>query len=385
MELSGFDLLNWKSVAMVMPILCTLLLLANALRQSTERRSVIWLTLFVIAAAITSIPMIIGFAGAYDRWPDLTFLPTDLSFFFGPLLYFHGHSLMLRHIQTWPSCLWMVPGACHLLYQFLLFFAFSSYEAKWEYAETWHDPYISPALLIIGAGLAITAFVRINQLRKHYLARLAQRQSNELQFDVVWFTHLSKITPVLLGIWLVFKASDTALTLSYDIVFWFDLLCLFGLFVLVAEATNRLQRTFPKMDEESIPPLDRVAGQSAKNWQEEGIRIRDTIMKERWFLQPDLSISDLSQNLGTNQTYVSKAFNLGLRQSFSFAVNSMRVDYAKTLIEDGGFSLLEVSNVAGFGSKSSFNRAFTTHAQQSPSAYKASLNTMQNQKIDKFS
>jgi len=385
MDPISFDILNWKSIAMLMPILCTLLLVGNALHHGAERRSICWLLLFTLAASVTVTPMIIGFAGAYDRWPDLTFLPTDFSLFFGPLLYFHGRSLMLNKPLNNSAFWWLLPGICHLVYQLVTFTAFNDYQNKWTYSRSWHEPYIAPLLIYIAASLAGLALMRINSLMKRYLARLSEQRADELQFDAVWFTHLNVLAPILLVIWLVSTFAYRAFNLGYDTTFWFDLLCLFGLFILVAEATSRIHRQFPKLDEELILPLEQATASQSKDWEADGVRIKNLVVKEKWYLQQDLSVVTLSRKVGSNQSYVSKAFNLGLGQSFSHVINELRVEYAKSLIEEGGFSLLEIANIAGFGSKSSFNRAFATHVQQTPSQYKVAVQTLQNQKIRKYS
>jgi len=380
-----FNLLNWQSIALLMPILCTLLLAGSSLCHGIERRSLGWLFLFTLAASVTATPMIIGFAGAYDIWPNLTFIPTDFSLFFGPLLYYHGRSLMLQTPFQKTTLLWLVPGVIHLLYQITIFTAFDHYRSKWEYSKNWHDPFVTPFLLLIAATLAALAFIRVNDLRKNYLSWLSNLRSDEYQFDAIWFTHLSILTPALLIIWLIDIFSYRAFNLSYTTAFWFDLCCLLALFILVAETSNRINRKFPKMASELFSTPTNSLAEESKDWKIEGLRIQQLMLQEKWYLQQDLNLKLLARKVGSNQTYVSKAFNLGLGQSFSFLVNRMRIDYAQRLIDEGGFSLLEVSEVAGFGSKASFNRAFATHAKQTPSQYKAASQTLQNQETEPFS
>lgn len=94
MEQPEHLIMNWRSVAMAIMIMCALVAQVYLWSKGIERRATLWFALFILAVAIDTIPIIIGFAGAYDIWPGLTFLPTNLSLIFGPLLYFHARQLM---------------------------------------------------------------------------------------------------------------------------------------------------------------------------------------------------------------------------------------------------------------------------------------------------
>ena len=52
-----------------------------------------FLALLLIVIAMRMFPYIIGYAGYYDAYPWLSFLPYDASLAFGPLLYFYVRTL----------------------------------------------------------------------------------------------------------------------------------------------------------------------------------------------------------------------------------------------------------------------------------------------------
>lgn len=108
--------MNWRSATIVIMVLCALIAQIYLWSKGIERRATVWLFAFVLAVAIHMIPMIIGFAGAYDLWPGLTFLPVNMMLFFGPLLYFHARQLMLGATPTSQYAL-LIPGGVSLLYQ----------------------------------------------------------------------------------------------------------------------------------------------------------------------------------------------------------------------------------------------------------------------------
>ncbi len=83
--------------------------------------------------------------------------------------------------------------------------------------------------------------------------------------------------------------------------------------------------------------------------------------KEKPFLNPNFRITDLSPKLFTNRTYLSHLINTEFKMSFSDFVNRYRIQHAKTLMDkdmESNYSLNYFSEQSGFGSVSSFIRAF---------------------------
>ncbi len=77
------------------------------------------------------------------------------------------------------------------------------------------------------------------------------------------------------------------------------------------------------------------------------------------YLDKDLKIWDVSGQLGTNRTYVSRIINKEFGQNFSTFVNGYRVAHAKTLIcTKKNYSVEEIADLSGFGSVNSLYRAF---------------------------
>jgi AraC-like DNA-binding protein len=83
--------------------------------------------------------------------------------------------------------------------------------------------------------------------------------------------------------------------------------------------------------------------------------------KEQSFLDPNFRITTLCSKLYTNRTYLSNLINTEFEMSFSDFINQYRVKFAKEMMAEkmnSNYSLNHFSEEAGFGSVSSFNRAF---------------------------
>jgi YesN/AraC family two-component response regulator len=96
-------------------------------------------------------------------------------------------------------------------------------------------------------------------------------------------------------------------------------------------------------------------------------RIEKLMHDEQLYLQPNLKISDLAQQLGSNRNYIYNAINVEMGLSFSDYVNGMRVEHAQQLMRQQPDLLLsEVAVNSGFSSTVSFYRAFKKFAGCAP-------------------
>jgi AraC-like DNA-binding protein len=94
------------------------------------------------------------------------------------------------------------------------------------------------------------------------------------------------------------------------------------------------------------------------------------------FLQPNLSISEVSVATGIPSRSISYILNSQQGTRFTDYVNGFRVREAAKEIEQGFLTLYTLSSLAektGFSSVRSLNRAFQRHFNMSPTAYLSSL------------
>ena len=102
--------------------------------------------------------------------------------------------------------------------------------------------------------------------------------------------------------------------------------------------------------------------------------------EEQPYLNAELTLLDLSQQLAMTQRDLSELINQKLAVHFFDFINSYRIERAKErLIEDRALTVLEILYSVGFNSKSSFNTAFKKHAQSTPTAYRKA-NSLVNEK-----
>lgn len=97
--------------------------------------------------------------------------------------------------------------------------------------------------------------------------------------------------------------------------------------------------------------------------------------KEKYYLEPDLSLGKLSDKLEIPSRYLSQIINQYKKQSFYDYINGLRTDHAcQLLLNPNGKTIQEIFFESGFNSKTSFNTAFKKHLGLTPSQYKAKVN-----------
>jgi YesN/AraC family two-component response regulator len=116
----------------------------------------------------------------------------------------------------------------------------------------------------------------------------------------------------------------------------------------------------------------------SNQYEKEAQRIKDQVSELELYLDPDLTLAQLSKSLKLPPAQVSEIINSGIGQNFNDFINSYRVARFKKIIDSGDrdhLSLLAIGQEAGFNSKATFNRVFKKMTGKSPSEYKKSLST----------
>ena len=101
-------------------------------------------------------------------------------------------------------------------------------------------------------------------------------------------------------------------------------------------------------------------------------RIDAMMENEKLYLHPELSIVMLSEKMGTNRTYVSKAIKDAKGCNFPDYVNRFRLDYALSLMEGLSKDEIVIQNIAvqcGCGSIQTFYRYFKMFYNETPSQW----------------
>ena len=109
-------------------------------------------------------------------------------------------------------------------------------------------------------------------------------------------------------------------------------------------------------------------------------RLVDYVETERPFLNPDLTLAALADQIAMTPREVSELLNQSLGLHFFDFINGHRIDRAQVLLRtEPSQSILDILLASGFNSKSSFNTAFKKQVGMTPSAFRKQEKTQGKQ------
>ena len=102
-------------------------------------------------------------------------------------------------------------------------------------------------------------------------------------------------------------------------------------------------------------------------------KLHFVLKEEKLYKDPDLTLRQLADAIGTSDKKLSELLNLSLQTNFFELVNGYRTEAFKEMVIRGDakkFTLLSLAFEAGFNSKASFNRIFKQQMKLTPGEFK---------------
>jgi AraC-like DNA-binding protein len=351
---------GWRTAVLSVAAGILLPLAVSLWRAMRNRVAARTLAAVLVAMVGVFVPWLIGFAGFYDAWRWLTFLPVANALLVPPLLYLHTYSL--AH-GGWPRSGWrhLVPGTIQFLYQVACFALPLPLKLEWARRSL---PVTEPAIALLLAASFLAYGVQSMRLLRRYRRAVARQRSDDALFAADWLQRSIAAIGLLALIWAAFLTWDAVSPLGY-----FGLMPLyvsiagFALYLGIA-GWRYLAVGFPTFAEVEVP--ERSGPE--RDWAALGAAWEERVRGEGWYRQESITLRQLAALLGTNSSYLSRALNEGLGVGFSDFINAMRCDEVAQALRDGSpRPVLELALDAGFASKASFNRCFRSRFGQAPS------------------
>jgi AraC-like DNA-binding protein len=198
-------------------------------------------------------------------------------------------------------------------------------------------------------------------LVKKYNRRVVNFYSNTEGRELKWVNLLTAsflITSVLSS---VANLMGRGKFLDDNIMLLFPSLLFSSLFFMIGYLGNRQDFTIRSFDNDEKKKDEECIDLSAP--QDGNLKAKLILLMEKKmrFLDPELKITDLCSDLNTNRTYISNLINQDFGMNFNDLINGYRVEYAKDLMKNSRneeLSMQAIASESGFGSLSSFTRAF---------------------------
>ncbi|KMQ64476.1 DNA-binding protein [Chryseobacterium angstadtii] len=228
----------------------------------------------------------------------------------------------------------------------------------------------------------IAVFMILKKTKKLYLENYAGTSINSYR----WLLQFTVVLAVLYLIALfknIFKFSDYPYISDWIkiglIVFQLFMVCWYLFKALNNPGLFRSVDSKLQLVSDIVLEEKKNNPQTTENEEEfnaEVMKLKKYMTEEKPFLNPSLTIQDVSNGTEIPVRELSVLINHKLGQHFYDFINSYRIENAMDILKDATknkLTVLEILYEVGFNSKSSFNTAFKKHTGATPTFYRKSL------------
>lgn len=347
------------------------------------RRQRFLLSAFLLSVATSSLNILLYWSIAIKEelhflQPHTLIFLSTARFLSAPLLFFYASSVIFNDFKfTKKTLLHAVPAAIYVV--LIPFIYLTLGKDNWALAVDNYGFFYSNFIYhssIWASHISLVAYtIATYLLLRQHQSRVEDISSNTDGVDGNW---LKLLTLGFLSFWLFGLGASLCHELGLGEIA--QMMGLIGNYVLFA-LVNLLVMLSLTRSTRTTQQSPEVKAANAHDYTEEQVNRLANTMKDRSpFLNPDLTLEDLSKITSIPQRTLSSIINRHHKYNFFEYINCFRVAKAAELLIDNPnkLSMLDIMNESGFNSKSAFNRFFKKFKGMTPTQYKSDYKAKQN-------
>jgi len=360
----------WSIVLVASASQCVFLILLLLTRPSANSRAKKLLISLLGVLLLITVNNLVYAGRIYYTYPMIAGLGRGMSLLVGPLIYLYTKAIIDKGFRYhWQHWLHAIPYLIVLLILYL-----PGGEPTEDIGIALVDNFMTTGIPTTPASIVRFSIYVIQLLIYVLLARSIVRkttESEDLQISVnrrkrwILIVNLFLLSACLVLIVSISGALITGLY-GYQANFWLTIVYSVFIYLIAYRAVANAKELFPDFNKNygSIN-LDK----------KKSVLLPDLLAlfeAEKVFLNPDLKLADVANQLDTPPHVLTSLINRELGKTFFELLNEYRV---KEFIERSGnpdfahLSIMGVAQEVGYKSKSSFNTAFKKQTGQTPSEY----------------
>ncbi len=345
-----------------------------------------YLLIFSVIVSLQLIDSALEFSEVYRLYPEAIYLTSPTLFILGPAIWLYVVGLIQPKVDN--LLIHFLPALICLLCALpiyildaeskILMFYTNEYEIN-ELREWIIVPFFL-MLLLAPIHFFVYLLLSLKKLNQH--ARTAKQFfSNAQDTQLSWLKRLVKAYLVIAVIFAFGTYFSSVFSKQLEEAVYFVLHA-----VLVCVTAWMLYRSMLQPEihytKQMLEQLNPTKEQEAKKYNNSSLSrdlstqmledLRAHMETQKPFLDGDLSLSTLAQQMQLSSHHLSQVINESAGQSFFEFVNEYRVTEAARLLRETDHPIIQIAFDAGFNSKSSFYNCFKKSTQQTPSAYRNS-------------
>ncbi|WP_298426246.1 AraC family transcriptional regulator [uncultured Kordia sp.] len=309
-----------------------------------------------------------------DYIPHFYLIPLNYSLALGPLLYLYVKKITnFSYRLSKKDALHFLPLIIELALHFMI--SREAFTNKTIGIES--NMYLQwmPIVQFIAIVSIVTYCVYALKEIRTYHTWLNKNYSNNDAYSLRWLYRLIIIFAMLWLLWTPYTIIDYVLfDFQLGIADYYPIYVLLSIITIwiSAEAFLRpeiiLLETNKKNSVEKEKPSEEILKKAS--W------LKEQMVINRFYLNSELTLKSLAENLDMHPNILSKVINEGLNKNFSDFINEYRVNAIIEKMHSNNhdhITLLGLSFECGFNSKTTFNRVFKNIKGVTPLHYKKSI------------
>ncbi len=312
-----------------------------------------------------------------NLFPSILWLPYSYLAAVGPLIFLYTNSFVNSDFKMAKKYIpHFIPAAVELLFQVIQIANAANRNILYYNAPLYFH---IVSVLYLWTAISIFYYLRLSLLLiNNHESWVLKNYSNLKDITLAWLLKLISYYRILWMIWIPF-------ILAFLLFFRFQLLYLIVVALLYflmtiltyltywigLEGLRRVNVVFlkPEITQSLNKNYNHLTTEEVKEYVQ---RIELAMVKEKLFLNENLSLRDLAKSVETDPNLVSFILNTGLKKNFYEFINSYRIEEVKARLNNPAYKHLTILGIAlesGFNSKTSFNRVFKQLTGQTPSEF----------------
>lgn len=295
---------------------------------------------------------------------DIAYISTSGAYnlLYGPLFYYLVLRLQNRHLKPYTWLVHLSPFIFIFIFYFLLLF---NTEVRAYYLALDIKIFDKVVMLSFLGYVAVAIFQK-----KRFVDKSAFIEIKEFVITmglflvfIALFFHVVRVT----GNYTMYE--------SRLFVYFTMLLMIIYIFIFLVRKKGEINNwDIEKSSSDSIKALNKNKYKKVKITEEQldqyEQKLYDIMNESKIFLDTDLSVAKLSKEMKIPSYHLTQLFSLRIGKNFNQFVNTYRVNYACTIIDQTeNVKIDTLIPMSGFNSKTSFNRHFKMIVGISPSEY----------------
>ncbi len=305
----------------------------------------------------------------FDRVSPLLLLTYVIGFLGGPLLFFYVRTYLTNKYSFKKSHLWhLIPFIVQLGIWCYIFYLTPQASSETEKDLTFYFAQRDISFTLISLYYVWLIFRKIQSY--HHLAKEQYSYTNDRVLKWFYaFITLLIVSPIIVSVVLIYSK-------EHELFFNPLIFSVFSFLVmLIVLMRPEIYQGIGILAPVETIPQSNTKSQALTEAQKEKLfaELKAHIEAGQSYLDPDLKLRSLAEDLNTNVNYLSQSINGVSNKSFCDFINTYRIEHAAKMLTDTTFSKYTIDGIAsevGFKSKSAFYNAFKKINHMSPVAFK---------------